>query len=112
MKTKSEKMLPKTAEEIANGGVYRQAVRCGNKNCKCARGEKHSAFYFFTRHNGKLVKFYIRKAELGGFVRLVGRAVENRKLRRQTSKENLEMLREFRVSLREKQAIINSIKGN
>ncbi len=44
MKTKSEKMLPKTADEITNGGVYVQAVRCGKASCKCVRGETHTGF--------------------------------------------------------------------
>lgn len=111
MQTKTVKMLPKTAKEIRNGGVYAQAVRCGKLNCRCARGERHSAFYFFTRRNGKLIKFYIRKAESSEFVRLVVQATADRKKHRRTSKENLELLKEFRVSLREKQSLINSLKG-
>jgi Family of unknown function (DUF6788) len=109
MKTKNQKMLPKTAEAMANGGIYSQRVRCGKSNCKCSRGETHSAFYFFTRRNGKLVKFYIRKAEYQQFSSLVDRITLERKEQRRIAKENLELLKEFREVLREKQSFINSL---
>jgi len=56
-------MLPKNAAEISNGDVYLQQIRCGKPNCKCVRGELHTAYYFFTRVNGKLTKTYIRKSQ-------------------------------------------------
>ncbi len=102
MKTKTVKMLPKTAGEIDNGGLYLQRVRCGKPNCKCVRGEYHTAFYFFTRRGEKLVKIYIRKAEIEGFAELVSQSVSDRKQNRQTSKSNFALLKEMRRILREK----------
>jgi hypothetical protein len=102
MKTKSEKMLPKTVEQITNGGIYSQRVRCGKSRCKCSRGESHQAYYFFTRRNGKLVKFYIRKAEFQQFTFLVVQANSEREKRRRVSKDNVELLRRFRCLLRDK----------
>ncbi len=71
MKTKTQHMLPKTASEITNGGVYAQRVRCGKPACKCARGEHHTALYYFTRRDGKLIKLYVRKAEAEDFSKMV-----------------------------------------
>jgi hypothetical protein len=110
MKTKSVKVLPKTTSEIQNGGMYLQRVRCGKQNCKCASGELHSAFYFFTRQHGKLTKFYIRKSELKQFKMLVNQAAERRKAVQQTTKSNHLLLRQFRQTLRERNLFINSLK--
>jgi len=110
MKTKTAKVLPKTAGEIANGGMYLQRVRCGKPNCKCARGETHSAYYFFTRRNGKLFKLYIRRAEIEGFAGLVRQSVSDRKQNRRTSKSNFALLKELRQMLRERNQFIESLK--
>ncbi len=112
MKTKTVKTLPKTASEIQNGGLYVQAVRCGKTTCKCARDEPHSGFYFFTRRNGKLIKTYVRKAEVEGFTRLVVQAKEDRAHSRQTSKQSFGLLKELRQTLHDKQGYINSLKEN
>lgn len=109
MKTKTAKMLPKTAREIVNGGVYLQRVRCGKQNCRCASGELHSAFYFFTRQQGKLTKFYIRKSELKHFRWLINQASEERKLIRGMTKSNQQLLKQFRQFLRERNLLIKSL---
>ena len=111
MKTKTAKSLPKTAGEIANGGVYLQRVRCGKQNCKCARGETHPAYYFFTRRAGKFVKIYVRRSEFNEFVHLVVQAATKRKERQQTAKVNLNLLKELRRVLRERESQIKSLKG-
>ena len=103
MKTKTVKMLPKTAGEIANGGLYIQRVRCGKQNCKCARGETHPAYYFFTRRAGKFIKIYVRKSEFNEFAHLVVQAATKRNERRQTAKVNLNLLKELRRALRERE---------
>lgn len=111
MKTKSAKVLPKTAREIANGGVYVQRVRCGKANCKCAgNGERHTAFYFFTRRNNKLVKFYVRKAEMAGFSSIVDQAAFDRLQNRETAKTSIEVLKQFRASLKEKGSLIKTLR--
>lgn len=61
MKTKTEKVLPKTLA----GTVHVQFVRCGKLNCRCAKGELHGAyFYHFVRVNGKLTKRYLKAADV------------------------------------------------
>jgi len=112
MKTKSVKVLPKTAIEIQNGGVYVQAVRCGKHNCKCSSGDTHTGYYFFTRRNGKLVKFYIRKAEVIGFSRLVDQATAEARRRRQAVKSATELLKTSRVSLWENDGLIKALRGS
>ncbi len=112
MKTKTAKVLPKTADEIENGGLYSQRVRCGKQTCKCARGETHSAYYFFTRRRGKLLKIYVRKAEVEEFISLMDQAIADRKLHRQASKSNFLLLKQLRQNLREKTLLINTMKGN
>src|SRR5688500_8235034 len=77
------KMLHKTAHEIRNGGIYLQKVKCGKANCRCARGEKHLAYYYFTRQNGKLHKTYIRRSELDRFQKIVKQAKFERENHRQ-----------------------------
>jgi len=40
-------------------------VRCGKKNCKCARGELHGPYYYhFERVDGVLVKRYVRAKDV------------------------------------------------
>ncbi len=112
MKTKTAKMLPKTANEIANGGLYLQRVRCGKQNCKCARGETHTAYYFITRRAGKFVKIYVRRSEFDEFVCLVVQAAMKRKERQQTAKINSDLLKALRRDLREREAQIKSLKGD
>jgi hypothetical protein len=107
-KTKTAKLLPKTANQITNGGIYSQRVRCGKSTCKCSRGALHTGYYFFTRLNGKLIKLYIRKADLIEFSSLVDEAKARRTKGRNIVRKNLEMLKGLRLELREKQSLINS----
>jgi hypothetical protein len=61
MKTKTVKTLPK----IIEGTICPQLVRCGKYNCKCTRGELHGPYhYLFFRIKGKLIKRYIRSADV------------------------------------------------
>lgn len=112
MKTKSEKVLPKTSDEIRNGGVYSQRVKCGKKNCRCARGDAHTAYYFFTRIGGKLKKFYVRKSEIKRFVEIAREASDERKRIRQINKSNMNLLKRLHRDLREKQSVIKLHKEN
>jgi hypothetical protein len=98
MKTKSVKVLPKTTDEIANGGVYIQRVRCGKANCKCARGETHTGYYFFTRRNGKLIKTYIRKADVDALTEIAKQASFNRAQKRLSAKESNKLMTVARIN--------------
>ncbi len=101
MKTKTAKMLPKTAGEITNGGLYCQRVRCGKANCKCARGETHTGYYFFARQHGKLIKQYIRKAEVEAFANIVNQSRELKAEKRISTKQSNELLKRLRETSRE-----------
>lgn len=82
-------MLPQTIGEISNGGIYVQSRKCGKKICRCARGKKHTGYFFFTRRDGKLTKTYILKSKLAEFSRLVKLAAKERKERRRMSKATI-----------------------
>ncbi len=112
MKTKKAKVLPKTTNDIQNGGLYVQRVRCGKANCKCARGETHSAYYFFTRRNGKLVKFYVRKTDVAAFSELVNLASVERAQARQTAQSSSALLKRLRESVREYELMAKLYKQN
>jgi hypothetical protein len=61
MRTKQRNLLPKTSP----GAVCAQMVRCGKKNCKCARGELHGPYYYhFERVDGVLVKRYVKAKDV------------------------------------------------
>jgi hypothetical protein len=110
IKPKPVKMLPKTTGEITNGGLYSQRVRCGKQNCKCSRGELHTGFYFFTRRNGKLIKIYVRKSEVEQIILLTAEARAERKQTRRTTESALNLLKEMRADLREKQSLVSALK--
>ena len=92
-KTEFEKPLPQTAWGIPPGRIYAQKKKCGKTNCKCAHGEMHIAFYFFTRVNGKQKKIYIPKAKLETYNRIIEEAREKRDRIRQTLKASSEHLK-------------------
>ena len=110
METKTQKVLPKTAGEIINGGLYSQRVRCGKANCKCAKGEHHTAFYFFTRRAGRFVKFYVRKTEIEAFALINKQAAFERRQKRQAVKLSRELLRTFHTHLSGNSGLIKSLK--
>ncbi len=112
MKTKTRKVLPKTTDEITNGGLYVQRVRCGKQNCKCAHGETHSAYYFFTRRNGKLLKTYVRKAEINAFALITKQAAFERRRQRQAVKSSLDLLRTFRADLSKYNGLLKTLKDS
>ncbi len=111
MKTKTVKVLPKTAGEIQGGGIYAQAVRCGKTNCKCRRGAPHTAFYFFTRRHGKLVKFYVRRADLEMFAALIAEANAEHRQQREAFKASFELLSGFRRELHSHSRQIKTLRG-
>lgn len=112
MKTKPAKVLPKTAGEIQNGGLYLQRVRCGKQNCKCARGEPHTAFYFFTRRSGKLIKFYVRKSEVEALTEITNQSALIRTIERLSVKESNNLLRRLRERIQESETLAKIYKEN
>ena len=93
--------LPKSPAEIPNGSLHKQFVRCGKPNCRCNRGDPHVGFYFLARVNGRLVKRYVRKADVEAFARMCDSAAAARKLRREELKRSRDALKSIRQRLRE-----------
>jgi hypothetical protein len=110
MKTKSREMLPKTTDEIANGGLYRQAVRCGKDQCRCASGVLHEGyFYFIRRVGGRLRKTYVPKDQVVEFAKLVKEARSSRGSQRMIRRSSSELLAEMKGRLREYEALITNL---
>jgi hypothetical protein len=111
MKKHFENLLPQSAEEIKNGGVYLQRRRCGKFNCHCAGGELHIGHYFIRRINGKFIKTYIRNSEVLQFTELVNKAAADRREKRRDNRELLECIKEINARGRQMTAWLNSLKG-
>jgi hypothetical protein len=104
-RSKNTKMLPKTPQEIINGGVYLQRVRCGKRNCRCARGEHHEAHYFIYRDGGRQMKLYLRGAEVETMKELVASSRHEKRLHRLALRQSCNALREARYLLRSLQTL-------
>jgi hypothetical protein len=110
-KSKIAKLLPQNAFEIRNGGIYLQKKRCGKSNCKCTYGEKHVAYYFFTRVNGKLTKTYVRKSELEKYDKIVEEAWERKFRHRELLKMTGDIIKKMNRQLRENNAVLKANKA-
>lgn len=49
----SDQLLRAAAKTIVKGTIYTQRKKCGNPNCRCARGELHTARILSFSHEGK-----------------------------------------------------------
>ena len=47
---------------LMRGSVVELAMRCGNPNCRCARGEKHKKYHNSMSKKGKTKMIYLGKA--------------------------------------------------
>lgn len=56
--------LVKPGNNIIRGSLYTIYRKCGNPNCKCARGEKHAGKYISISKNGKTHLTYVRKRDV------------------------------------------------
>lgn len=97
------------ASEISNGGIYSQRVRCGKSSCKCASGEPHTAYYFFTRRGRKLTKFYVRKNEAVAFATIANQSAFERSQKRKSIKLSCDLLRAFRGDLLRNEGMIKGL---
>ena len=51
-------------KEMVTGSIYSVYKKCGNKNCRCARGELHGPFNYLSRKvDGKTKLTFIRRAD-------------------------------------------------
>jgi hypothetical protein len=58
---KNQKAVTKT---ILPGHVQQRRVRCGKPNCRCARGEFHTAHYWAWDAYGVRYRRYIRREDV------------------------------------------------
>ena len=107
MKINDQKLLPKIAAGLINGGIYAQNVRCGKPSCRCARGELHKGyFYLFRRVKGKLVKTYVPKAEVIEVMQAFEAARDDRKALRKINDAATQTLRVMRAELKAQEGMI------
>ncbi len=61
LERKRDSLLKKLAASgpFVDGSIVKVRRRCGNKNCKCARGEKHESFYLMYKVKGVTKAVYI-----------------------------------------------------
>jgi hypothetical protein len=51
-------------KEMVSGSIYSTYKKCGNKKCRCARGELHGPFNYISKKiDGKTVLTFVRKAD-------------------------------------------------
>jgi hypothetical protein len=51
-------------QEMVSGSVYTAYKKCGNKNCRCARGDLHGPFSYLSKKvDGKTTLTFIRRAD-------------------------------------------------
>jgi hypothetical protein len=53
-----------TAIKILPGFVARARIRCGKSNCRCGRGDRHTAYYHVTYDSGARFRKYVRRDQL------------------------------------------------
>ena len=57
------KQVPKI--DGIQGSLEARFVKCGRKNCKCAKGELHGPYFYHRyRSNGRRRKRYVKESEL------------------------------------------------
>ena len=60
-------------KDMVSGSLYSTYKKCGNKNCRCARGELHGPFnYLSKRVDGKTVLSFVRKADESQIIKEAG----------------------------------------
>jgi hypothetical protein len=62
--TPTQNETPESLPKTLPGVVCRQWVRCGKAGCRCAKGQRHLAYYRFWREHGRLRKSYVKRADL------------------------------------------------
>ncbi len=51
-------------KDMVSGSIYSTYKKCGNKRCRCAKGELHGPFsYISKRVDGKTVLSFVRRAD-------------------------------------------------
>ncbi len=51
-------------KDMVSGSIYTVYKKCGNPNCRCARGKPHGPFYYLSRKVDGVTKLtFIRRAD-------------------------------------------------
>ncbi len=51
-------------KKMVSGSIYTAYKKCGNKNCRCAKGDLHGPFSYLSKKvEGKTVLTFIRRAD-------------------------------------------------
>ena len=51
-------------KDMVEGSIYAAYKKCGNKNCRCAKGDLHGPFYYLSRKVRGVTKLtFIRRAD-------------------------------------------------
>ena len=51
-------------KDMVSGSIYSTYKKCGNKKCRCAKGELHGPFnYISKRVDGKTILTFVRRAD-------------------------------------------------
>jgi hypothetical protein len=53
-------------QDMIRGSLYKMYRRCGNPNCKCARGDKHEGNYISMSKDGKTHLTYVKNKHIDG----------------------------------------------
>ena len=51
-------------KDMISGSIYSTYKKCGNKRCRCAKGELHGPFNYLSKKvDGKTILTFVRKAD-------------------------------------------------
>ena len=52
------------ARDMVDGSIYTVYKKCGNKNCRCAKGQLHGPFKYLSKKAGGVTKtVFVRRAD-------------------------------------------------
>lgn len=78
---------------VVQGSLSRIGVKCGNPNCKCARGEKHVSHILTRKFSGKTVSVYVPMDMVETVRKWVNEHRRVKQLLREVSKLNEQIIR-------------------
>jgi hypothetical protein len=104
---KTEEISPKI--EPIRGSLMAQYKRCGNRNCRCAKGFKHGPFFYHVWYvQGIRYKSYVKKADFDRIKAGIAAFRAQRRERQRSAVELKTMLQEIREASRNVYAILRS----
>jgi hypothetical protein len=83
----------RTVGPVVAASLCERRVRCGNANCKCARGEKHSSWCLTFKHQGRTRTVHVPRAMLPEVKQWVKEYRRVKQLLQQISYQSLQIIR-------------------